>query len=37
MNNDALVTAAVFHEFEDFTGWLGQEVSPSFVRLGEAP
>jgi L-ascorbate metabolism protein UlaG (beta-lactamase superfamily) len=37
MNNDALVTDPVFHEFEDFPGWLGQKVSTSFARLGEAP
>jgi len=37
MNHDALVTDPVFDEFEGFYGWLGQNVSPSFVRLGEAP
>ncbi|MBU2971645.1 MBL fold metallo-hydrolase [Pseudoalteromonas sp. C2R02] len=37
MNNDALVTDPVFHEFDDFLGWLGQQLSSSFVRLGEAP
>ena len=37
MNNDALVTDPVFDEFENFLGWLGQQISPSFVRLGEAP
>jgi L-ascorbate metabolism protein UlaG (beta-lactamase superfamily) len=37
MNKDALVTDPVFHEFDDFAGWLGQQMSPSFVRLGEAP
>jgi len=37
MNNDAFVTDPVFHEFDDFLGWFGQKVSPSFVRLGEAP
>ena len=37
MNEDAFVTDPVFGEFEDFLGWFGQQVSPSFVRLGEAP
>ncbi|AOT06832.1 MBL fold metallo-hydrolase [Pseudoalteromonas luteoviolacea] len=37
MNNDALVTDPVFHEFDGFLGWLGQQLSTSFVRLGEAP
>lgn len=37
MNDDALVTDPVFHEFDDFLGWFSQQISPSFVRLGEAP
>ena len=37
MNSDALVTDPVFHEFDGFLGWLGQKMSTSFVRLGEAP
>ncbi|MFT5759211.1 MAG: N-acyl-phosphatidylethanolamine-hydrolyzing phospholipase D [Alteromonadaceae bacterium] len=37
MNNDALVTDPVFDEFENFLGWLGQQISLSFVRLGGAP
>ncbi|PKF54791.1 hydrolase [Alteromonadales bacterium alter-6D02] len=36
MNSDALVTDPVFNEFDGFLGWLGQQVSPSFVRQGEA-
>jgi len=37
MNHDALVTDPVFDEFEGFLGWFGQQISPSFARLGEAP
>lgn len=37
MNQDAFVTDPVFDEFDGMSGWLGQQVSSSWVRLGEAP
>ncbi|WDE00334.1 MBL fold metallo-hydrolase [Thalassomonas actiniarum] len=37
MNHDAFVTDPVFDEFDGMAGWLGQQVSSSWVRLGEAP